>query len=342
VKILSDILNFMRYKTGDFNSLALAVFEYQFNHCSAYQRYCQQLQSTPDTITHWHDIPSVPTDVFREFNLCTFDTAEARYVFETSGTTQGNKGKHFYRDMTLYDEAIRLSFMEGIGLQSRDRITFRILTPSFSEVNVSSLFYMLQRVVDEYGEPFSRFYMENNQLDYSALQTDLEEDVKEQRSIALIGTAFSFVNVFDHFEKTTWKLPMGSMLMETGGLKGQTRTISRGELYQLFMSRLGLSPEHCFSEYGMTELSSQCYSKPQSHLFKAPHWMKTRIIHPETGKEVSIGETGVIQFFDLANVESISAVTTADLGLKLEDGFELLGRAPLAVLRGCSLSFEQI
>jgi hypothetical protein len=338
--LLNNILRFMRYEQGDFNQLALDVFAYQFNHCLSYQHYCQHLQAIPETITHWHDIPSVPTDVFREFDLCTFDPTKAQYIFQTSGTTQVSKGKHFYQNMDLYDEVIRLSFMRGIGLSFTDRISFRILTPSFNEIQTSSLFYMLQQVMEWYGDTASRFYMSNNQVDYVALKRDLDEDVRQQRPIILIGTAFSYVNLFDHFTKEKWQLPSGSVLMETGGLKGKSRVITQEELYYLFESRFGLARENCFSEYGMTELSSQCYSKSGSDELTCPHWMPLRIINPETGNDVSVGETGIIQFFDLANLEAISAVTTADLGLKLGNGFKLLGRAPLAVLRGCSTQFE--
>lgn len=338
--LLNTILRFMRYEQGDFNQLALDVFAYQFKHCLPYQRYCEQLQMTPSTITHWYTIPSVPTDVFREFDLCTFHPADAKYIFQTSGTTQESKGKHFYQNMDLYDEAIRLSFMKGISLSFNDRISFRVLTPSFNEVQTSSLFYMLQRVIEWYGDDSSRFYMQNNQMDYLALKHDLNEDILQKRPIVLIGTAFSYVNFFDFFKEEKWELPLGSVLMETGGLKGKSRAISQEELYRLFNSRLGLARKDCFSEYGMTELSSQCYSLPDSYVLTSPHWMPVRIINPETGNDVAVGETGIIQFFDLANLEAISAVTTADLGLKLLNGFKLLGRAPLSVLRGCSTQFE--
>lgn len=338
----NHIIDFMRTNQGDFNQLALKVFEYQFQNCAAYQRYCQQLKCTPDTIDHWHTIPSVPTDVFREFDLCTFDPLTAQFVFQTSGTTKEKKGKHYYHDMTLYDEAIRLHFMRGIGLRNDINVTFRILTPSFNEINTSSLFYMLQKAIEWYGDNHSKFYMSNNQMDYMTLHQDLMNDIVHNRPIALIGTAFSFVNLFDHFGEMTWKLPAGSVLMETGGLKGKSREISKQELYQLFESRLGLLKEHCFSEYGMTELSSQCYSKFNSDILTSPHWMPTRIIDPETGFDVEIGKTGIVQFFDLANLEAISAITTADLAIKYSDGFELIGRSPLSVLRGCSTLFEKI
>jgi len=339
------ILQFMRTNNGDFNQLALDVFAYQYENCLAYQRYCQQLQATVDDIELWWQIPSVPTDVFREFDLCTFDPALAKYIFQTSGTTQDSKGKHYYRDLSLYDEAIKLRFMSGIGL-SQEKITFRMLTPSFDDVSTSSLFYMLQRAMEWYGDTHSRFYMKNNELDYSQLERDLSADIAEKRPIALIGTAFSLVNFFDHFQNQHWQLPEGSVLMETGGLKGRAREISQTELYQLFFTRLALTPAQCYSEYGMTELSSQCYSKPRQDgersVFISPHWMPTRIIDPETGDDVAIGEQGIVQFFDLANLEAISAVMTSDLAIKHEDGFELLGRAPLSVLRGCSTQFEKV
>jgi hypothetical protein len=337
-----NILNFMRTHEEDFNQLALNVFDYQFQNCHAYQRYCQQLKSTPDTIVHWHDIPSVPTDVFREFDLCTFDPSTAKFIFQTSGTTKEDKGKHYYQDIELYDEAIRLHFMSGIGLSNDKKITFRMLTPSFNEIKTSSLFYMLQQAMNWYGDQYSRFYMSDNQMDYTALQHDLNEDILRNQPIALIGTAFSFVNFFDHFEKINWKLPAGSVLMETGGLKGKAREVSQDDLYQLFNTRLGLMREQYYSEYGMTELSSQCYSQPNTRIFTSPHWMPTRIIDPETGLDVEVGKTGIVQFFDLANLETISAIMTSDLAIKHPNGFELVGRAPLSVLRGCSTLFEEV
>lgn len=343
------ILEHIHQETPDahthFNALALAVFAYQYECCEPYQRYCNQLDKGPENIKKWQEIPAVSTEVFREFSMSTLPIADALYVFQTSGTTSSleTKGKHYYHDMTLYDAAIRNSFMHGIGLGNAKPI-FRVLTPSFQEISTSSLFYMFDKVLAWYGDEKSAFYFSNNELNNEKLEEDLREDIVQNRPVVLLGTAFSYVNFCDYLteKQTDLKLPYGSRLLETGGLKGRTRTVSRAELYDLFHTTLGLDLNCCYSEYGMTELSSQCYSIiPNSPVFTSPYWMPTQIIDPETDKEVNIGETGLVKFFDLANYSAISAIITSDLAIRHSNGFELIGRAPKAVLRGCSTAFEK-
>lgn len=341
--LTTKILNHILHQEGDFNSLAVAVFLHQYQHCSAYQAYCHNINKTPENVFTWQDIPAVSTEVFREFDLTSADPRKALYVFQTSGTTQEIKGKHYYHDMSLYNAAIQASFMQGLRLSHEDRPIFRILTPSFADVPTSSLFYMFQKALEWYGHPASRFYFKHLDIDNTQLAHDLAEDIVQNHPIVLLGTAFSFVNFCDYLSehKIHLKLPQGSKLLETGGLKGRSRSVSREELYSLFTTQLGLDQEHCFSEYGMTELSSQCYSQASSPILTSPHWMQVRIIDPETNKEVTVGETGLVQFFDLANYSAVSALLTSDLAIKHQHGFELMGRAPKAVLRGCSTAFEK-
>lgn len=347
------ILQHILHHQGDFNALALAVFEHQYTHCKPYQHYCQPCEKTPDTIQHWHEIPAVSTDVFRFFDISTQPLGDARYIFQTSGTTQkippfvkggarGILGRHYYHDMQLYDAAIQMSFMRGLAMTGKN--TFRVLTPTFHDVPTSSLFYMFQQVLRWYGDAHSQHYCTPDYVvDCEKLHADLLEDIHQQRPVVLLGTAFSLLNFCDYLtiNNITLQLPPNSRLLETGGLKGRAREISREALYDLFKTPLGLPLDHCFSEYGMTELSSQCYSEPNSAIFSSPHWMPVRIIHPETNNDVAIGETGLIQFFDLANETAISAIITSDLAIKLADNrFQLIGRSPKAVLRGCSMAFE--
>ena len=341
MQLKSAIINYIEKGKGDFNQLALAAFHYQYTHCQAYQHYCQQLKRYPDQIQNWQQIPAVTTDVFREFELCTYDPTQAQYIFRTSGTTQEKTGKHYYQDMTLYDTVIRHSFIKGLRLKEEEACIFRILIPSFQPAKTSSLSYMLQQVVNWYGSVESKFYFDKdkNEIDYAMLFEDLTEDINKQRKIVIIGTAFSFINLFE-YTKTAWQLPKGSTLMETGGLKGRVRETSRAELYHLFKTRLGIKSDFCFSEYGMTELTSQFYSYPDSHIFLSPAWMPVRIINPETNLDVKLGEMGLIQIFDLANLEAISAIQTSDLAIKHQQGFELVGRSPTAQIRGCSTAFE--
>ena len=165
--------------------------------------------------------------------------------------------------------------------------------------------------------------------------------------VLLLGTAFSFVHLLDYLAENDlrFQLPAGSRVMETGGYKNRSRAMPKAELHQLITERLGVPPSHIICEYGMSELSSQAYdsriqnpeSRIQNRVFQFPPWVRVQIISPETGYEVADGETGLIRVFDLANVFSVMAIQTEDLGIRRGNGFELLGRAQLAEPRGCSL-----
>jgi hypothetical protein len=162
-----------------------------------------------------------------------------------------------------------------------------------------------------------------------------------------LGTAFSFVHLLDYLAEKNLRfdLPAGSRVMETGGYKNRSRTMPKAELHQLITERLGVPPSHIICEYGMSELSSQAYDSAIHHpssiihhrVFQFPPWARVQIISPETGREVADGETGLIRVFDLANVFSVMAIQTEDLGIRRGGGFELIGRAQLAEPRGCSL-----
>jgi hypothetical protein len=194
-------------------------------------------------------------------------------------------------------------------------------------------------------------------LDFDALLGILNSALATRHSSLFLGTAFSFVHLLDYLAENNlrFQLPPGSRVMETGGYKNRCRAVPKSELHALITERLGVPPENILCEYGMSELSSQAYDmtgdmwqvtrngKAACHVsrvsrhFHFPLWARVQIISPETGLEVADGETGLIRVFDLANVFSVMAIQTEDLGVRRGDGFELIGRAPLAEARGCSL-----
>ena len=167
------------------------------------------------------------------------------------------------------------------------------------------------------------------------------------RALLLLGTAFSFVHLLDYLAERNLRfdLPAGSRVMETGGYKNRSRSMSKTELHRLITGKLGIPSSRIICEYGMSEMSSQAYDSafhlPSSiihhRVFQFPPWARVQIISPETGREVADGETGLIRVFDLANVFSVMAVQTEDLGIRRDGHFELIGRAALAEPRGCSL-----
>lgn len=241
-----------------------------------------------------------------------------------------------------------------------------ILSPPPSEAPHSSLVHMFETVRRVFGAPDSRYYgcVRSDglwQLNLKELCSALADAAVAGRPVVLLGTAFSFVHLLDHMGAggLVFNLPPGSRVMETGGYKGQARALSKTELYELITARLGIMPGHIVCEYGMCELSSQAYDTvsgavgpvapgaapgpavrspaPTQRVFGFPPWARAQVVSPETGEEVCDGAVGLIRVFDLANVFSVLAVQTEDLGVRRGAGFELLGRAPAAELRGCSL-----
>jgi hypothetical protein len=194
-------------------------------------------------------------------------------------------------------------------------------------------------------------------LDLSETRVALFTFASAVQPVAILGTAFSLVHLLDHLveKRLRFRLPPGSRVMETGGYKGRSRSLSRADLQLLITQRLGVPPTHIISEYGMCELSSQAYSATTNsdqsssattptpgaaQPFFFPPWARIQIVSPETGGELPEGETGLIRVFDLANVYSVMAVQTDDLGIRRGAGFELIGRSAQAEPRGCSLTAQ--
>jgi hypothetical protein len=231
------------------------------------------------------------------------------------------------------------------------------LTPPPVQVPHSSLVHMFRAVQCRLGEAgvlvgSTKFHGRLAQdgtwvVEFNSVLQTISEALKHSDPVFMLGTAFSFVHLLDYLVERDLRvrLPAGSRVMETGGYKNRSRVLPKAELHALITERLGVPRENILCEYGMSELSSQAYEIKNEKLkmrnmerqFRFPPWARAQIVSPETGLEVAEGETGLLRVFDLANVFSVAAIQTEDLGIRRSDGFELIGRAQLAEPRGCSL-----
>ncbi|MDB6125799.1 MAG: putative acyl protein synthase/acyl-CoA reductase-like protein [Pedosphaera sp.] len=326
-----------------FNELALELFGLQFAANQPYARFCQSRKATPATVRHWVDIPAMPTAGFKELELTSIPSAERTRVFYSSGTTEQRPSRHFHNaeSLAIYEASLLPWFKAHL---MSEQINFIALTPPPEKAPHSSLVHMFETVGRE---------LNSQKIDFTgtvgndgAWGLDEEKTVQmltaANQPVMLLGTAFSFVHLVDALaeRKLAMRLPEGSRVLETGGYKGRSRTMPKTELHTLITRWLGVETSRIVCEYGMSELSSQAYDKAMrsaERIFRFPPWAKVQIISPETGKEVGEGETGLIRVFDLANVRSVMAIQTEDLGVRRGDGFELIGRAALSEPRGCSL-----
>ncbi len=342
----------LRWSDEHFERRALELFAAQYEAIEPYRRFCDRRDRTPRDVESWLDVPSVPTDAFKRIRLSSAPAGATVRTFRTSGTTQGERGEHHFGSLDYYRAAIDAPFRR-FCMPDRKRMPMWVLAPSPGDMPDSSLSYMLGELLVSFGTPLrSGFFIveddESGELtfDFEGIHEALES---ADRPVMLLGTAFAFVELFDTFEDD-FRLPAGSRIMETGGLKGRTREVSREELYSGFESKLGVDPTHCIAEYSMTELSSQAYTDslsrglpPDESRFRTPPWARVVAVDPVSLEPLGPGERGLLRWYDLANVESVLAVQTSDLGVVDADGgFQLFGRAEGAELRGCSLTVEEI
>ena len=344
---------------GDFECLALELFALQYANNTPYRRLCDARGVSPQTIDEWTLVPSVPTSAFKDFDVSCLSPEQRTATFHSSGTTVHRPSRHYHcaESLAVYEESLwcwfRLQFLLSSPLACRAEASgeggsslpfpphMLFLTPPPSQAPRSSLVHMFETIRQRLSFPASAFFGETIsdgswRLDFAAVARALNCVCDSDQPALVLGTAFSFVQLLDHLAEQGRRidLPAGSRVMETGGYKGQSRAIPKGELRAMITERLGVMPDNIISEYGMSELSSQAYADPQ---FKFPPWARWQIVSPETSREASEGEPGLIRIFDLANVASVLAVQTEDLGVRHAYGFELLGRAAQSEPRGCSL-----
>lgn len=322
-----------------FAALALELFALQFQCNPAYRKICEARQATPQTIGHWTAIPCVPTGAFKELELSCIPPEERTAVFHSSGTTGQHPSRHFHcpKSLKLYEASLWHWFRPHFPARNE----LLILTPEPAAAPHSSLAHMFKIVSQSSRGAFCGGVGADGiwTVDFERAAERLSSASAHHRSLTILGTAFSFVHLLDFLEQSgaRFHLPAGSQVMETGGYKNRSRVLPKAELHAFITRQLGVARESIVCEYGMSELSSQAYDSGENRQFHFPPWARVQLISPETGREVADGETGLIRVFDLANVFSVAAIQTEDLGVRRGDGFELAGRAPLAEPRGCSL-----
>jgi hypothetical protein len=295
-------------------------------------------------------LPALPTDVFRFARVAAHDPSEDVRVFRTSGTTSGQRGAHPLRDLSTYDHAARVAARYAL-FPDRERMRLIVLAPSEIELADSSLSYMLARFQEWFGAEGSLYVWREQRLDLLALSDALERAHDERVPVALLGTSFAFVHAEDGLGTRRFQLPEGSRIMQTGGFKGRSRNVEPSEMLSLLAARYGIAEPFIVEEYGMTELSSQLYGTTlrQAVLGQAidarrlwvPGWVRAEPVDPSTLVVVPRGERGVLRIDDLANVHGVTAIQTADLAQAQDDGIVVLGRAPDAVARGCSIAVDE-
>ncbi|MCK5135362.1 MAG: acyltransferase [Bacteroidales bacterium] len=309
-----------------FRETALKVFHYQAENNQVYRDYMTGLGMDPRKIKEVEHIPFLPVEFFKTHKvLC--KGLEPEVVFESSGTTQSNPAKHCIADLSIYRDSFIKGFQGFYGAPARHCIV--ALLPSYLERSGSSLVYMMDHLIKLSGHPDSGFYLDN----LEELAAVLRKRNADLQSTLLVGVTFALL---DLAESHPMDLGDHVVVMETGGMKGRGEELVRSELHETLTQSLGVSVIH--SEYGMTELLSQGYSKGEG-IFRTPPWM--RVLIRDANDPLTLlpeEQTGGLNIIDLANLYSCSFIATGDLGKRYADGsFEVQGRYDHSDIRGCNL-----
>jgi phenylacetate-coenzyme A ligase PaaK-like adenylate-forming protein len=309
----------------EFNEVARSLFRFQYKNNLIYRSFVDALGVSESKVYHLEQIPFLPVSFFKTHKVVTGDFAE-EVIFESSGTTGAETSRHYVADLALYE----LSFTKGLEQvygNLSEYVIFALL-PSYLERKNSSLVYMVERMLLKSNHQMGGFFL--NELE--ELQNQLLEAKRLGLKTMLIGVTFALLDMAQRFPVN---IP-DAIIIETGGMKGRRKELTRTELHQQLCDGFGVNKIH--SEYGMTELLSQAWSRGDG-IFRCPPWMKIMIT--DTNDPLSyleIGRTGGINIIDLANFHSCSFIATQDLGRVHDDeSFEVLGRFDNSDIRGCSL-----
>jgi len=312
----------------DFQTACLETFHYQYENIEVYRKFVDYLNINPLNIEQVPDIPFLPIEMFKN-HLVLDKNSTAENYFQSSGTTQMNRSKHYIADFSLYEESIYKSFEQFIG-KPEDYI-FLGLLPNYSENPHSSLIYMIDFLMKRSNKPENGYFLYNHQELFDLLQTLTD------KKVILFGVSFALLDFLDfcNSNSQTLKLSNSLTVIETGGMKGRKEEMTKDELLMIF--KKGFKTDKIYSEYSMTELLSQAYSLGEN-IYKSPNWMRILIRNTEDPfSYIDDGRTGAINIIDLANKHSCSFIATQDLGRIENDTFQVLGRIDHSDIRGCSL-----
>jgi len=361
---------------GSFEELALAVFAYQYERIEPYRRLCDGRGATPGSVGDWRQVPPVPAAAFKRLRLA---AAPDQEVFRSSGTSGGEEARsvHHHPFPDLYRQTIDAAFprhcLPGGGAAPVPMLS---LVPSRDQLPDSSLAFMIDHVLARFGAPAPESVVAVGRRGVEMIPARSWAGARQRsgRPALVLTTSLALAQWLDALERQDlrFRLPAGSAVFETGGYKGRAEEVSPPRERLRLEERLCVPPGAVVREYGMTELTSQCYTRALAggdpDLFFAPHWVRVRVLDPETLEEARPGDPGLIAIFDLANLGSAAHLLTEDLGAAEaggggakggggagrhegnagpgEDGtgggFRLLGRAAGAELRGCSLVAEEL
>jgi hypothetical protein len=357
MSIYEQVLTFIhRPEPASLERLALDVFRHQFDAVAAYRRYCEESRVDPAAVRRIDDIPAVSNAAFKYAEMAAegAERSPDAAVFLTSGTTQGraNRGRHLVPQPEIY-RASAICHLKTMLFPDARRMATLAIHPSADAMPESSLATMVGWCIEELATSRLLVAASRERVDVAAAIAFLTECEAQRESVCILGTTAAFAALFAELRRSGVRLQLaaGSRMMDTGGAKGQAEPMPASEVIARAAESLAIAPAMVINEYGMTELCSQMYDatsfnragvvdSPERYKI-APPWLRVTARDPVTLRPMPDGEIGLLTFFDLANVGSVSAVMTEDLGWVERGCVRVLGRTAGGEPRGCALGIGQ-
>jgi len=309
---------------SNFLRTALSLMAYQASNNAVYSEWIRSMKLQLDSVECLEQIPFLPIHFYKTFAIYS-GTECPKFYFESSGTTQDIVSKHFVKDLMVYEQSFIQCFEQFYGAP-KDYCILGLL-PNYLERQHSSLVYMTDHLIQASTNSRSGFYL----YDFENLNRTLADLEKEQQKTLLIGVSYALMDFVDAYPQAL----KHTIVMETGGMKGRKQELTKPALHAYLADGFGVQTIH--SEYGMTELLSQAYSKGEG-IYTCPPWMKVLVADESDPTALRTTGRGVLHIIDLANFNSCAFIATEDIGMVHPDGsFEVLGRLDQSARRGCSL-----
>lgn len=331
-----------------FEPLALKVFAHQYAANAPYRQFCDARGVTLDSVSSWRDIPAFPTDAFKRELVTSFPFEEAVMAQLTSGTTANKRGQIFRDELgrELVFAANRVmtaawlfpDFDPAAAPEQRCRVL--ILAPSPQMAPSMGMAQGMEETRRCFGAPNSQFLLVRSGIDIKAMVRALEEAESSGQPVAFIGGTGAFVYFLKACQKRglRFQLPAGSRIGDGGGYRGRFGAVDRQQFFALALEVLGIAPDHCVNVLGMAESATNFFENPlreralnqpaSTRRMIAPPWARTEVVDPVDLSPLPAGEVGLLRHFDLANLPTVLAVQSDNLGVCHDDGsFEIIGRA---------------
>lgn len=332
------------YDAAKFNRLALQVFAFQRENNPVYRKYCyEQGTLTSDEISYWHQIPPLPSSLFKQEDVTSFSTEQTELLIKTGGTTDPKRRGLIYRNRQAIGMVFAANQMmtRSYLFPDVERMQILFMVPSLEIAPTMGMAVGLEETRKRFGTDESRFLISAKGLDIQGLYLDLRKAEEMGKPLALIGVTAGFIFFFKYCKIRRWRfaLPPGSRVCDGGGYMGLFGDYSRENYYQMVQEYLGVPPEYCVNTYGMGESGTNYFdnvlrnkllgegSRPRTKI--SPPWARTLVIDRETGEQLPFGQEGVICHYDLSNYWNALAVRTEDVGYQVDElSFEITGRLP--------------